>query len=100
MVQVIDRLEDADNAECIEFKVRRSPVDPERILGHWQHEKLEPVGPKGMVAIGQNELRPGGLAEREYQRVVAYADLHGVPFLWINDPHALFPSAKRPQIAM
>ena len=37
MVQVIDRIEDAGGAECIEFRPYRSPVDPSRILANWQY---------------------------------------------------------------
>jgi|SRR5215831_4964366 len=95
MVQVIEKLEDAGGAECIEFRVYPSPVDPARIVARWQHGKLEPVGPKGMVAVGQSEPRPRGLAATEYQRVIVYADLHGVLFVWVNDPQGLFPPAKR-----
>ena len=51
MVQVINRMEDAGGAECIKFRVYPSPVNPERILASWQYEKLEPVGPRGAVAI-------------------------------------------------
>ena len=88
MVQVINNLEDA---EVIRFRVHRSTRDPERILASWQHAKLEPVGPKGAVAIAQNE--PGASVEAEFQRVLDYANWQGVSFVWLDDPNGLFPLA-------
>jgi hypothetical protein len=92
MVQVIDKLEDAGGAECIRFRVYRSPRDPNRILGSWQHG----VSEQGMASIGTSVL--GTPVEIEYQRVLYEAAQYGVPFLWVDDPEGLFPPAKRPQI--
>ena len=52
MVQVIDRMEDAGGAECIKFRVYRSPRDPNRILANWQHG----VSEHGMASIGTSQL--------------------------------------------
>ena len=90
MVQVIDRMEDAAGAECIKFKVYRSPVNPERILASWQHA----VEVNGMASIGTSQL--GVPVEIEYQRAFNEAAQYGVPFLWVDDPERLFPTAKRP----
>ena len=90
MVQVIDRIEDAGGAECINFKVYRSRVNPERILASWQYA----VEVNGMASIGTSQL--GVPVEIEYQRAVNEAVQYGVPFLWVDDPERLFPTARRP----
>jgi hypothetical protein len=92
MVQVIDRMEDARGAECIKFRVYRSPRDPNRTLANWQHG----VSEHGMASIGTSQL--GVPVEIEFQRVVNEAAQYGVPFVWVDDPEGLFPPAKRPQI--
>ena len=90
MVQVIDSMEDAGGAECINFKVYRSPVNPERILASWQHA----VEVNGMASVGTSQL--GVPVEIEYQRAFNEAVQYGVPFLWVDDPERLFPTVKRP----
>jgi hypothetical protein len=89
MVQVIDRMEDAGAAECIKFRVYRSPVNPERILASWQHAD-------GMASIATSKL--GVSVEIEFQRAFNEAAQYGVPFLLVDDPKGLFPPAERPQI--
>ncbi|SRR6266496_810315 len=96
MVQIIENQQDAGEAECIKFRVYRSPNPntPDLILGGWQHSTEEPVYPKGATAIGGNHL--GTPVENEYLNVVSYAHEHSIPFVWIDDPHGLFPSSQRP----
>jgi len=92
MVQVIDKLEDADGAEYIQFRVYRSSNN--LILGSWQHAVDEPGR---MGSIGQSA--PGVLGvsvEIEFQCALSWAAQYGVPFLWVDDPDRLFPPAKRP----
>ena len=90
MVQVIDGLEDAAGARYIYFRVYRSksPVNPNRILGRWQHAAND-------GSIGQSKL--GTPVEIEYQRVIDEAVRYGVPFVWVDDPEGLFPLARRPK---
>jgi hypothetical protein len=92
MAQVIDRMEDAGGADCIRFRVYRSPREHDRILADWQH----PVEVNGMMSIGQSQL--GVPVEIEFKRAFNEAAQYGVPFLWVYDLEGLFPSAKRPQI--
>lgn len=94
MVQVVESKEDAGQAECIEFRVYQSPRDPNRVLASWQFAHMEPVGPKGAIAIDQSQL--GTLVETEFQRVLYCAAQHGVPFIWVNNSNGLFPPSKRP----
>jgi hypothetical protein len=97
MVQVIDTVGDACDAECIRFRVHRSRRDPNLILGSWQHA----VDEHGMGSIGQSE--PGVLGvsmQIEFQRAQLWAAQYGVPFLWVDDPAGLFPPAKRPHVAV
>jgi hypothetical protein len=90
MVQVIDRMEDAGDAECIKFRVYRSPIDPERILASWQHA----VEVNRMGSIGESQL--GVPVELQFKRAFNEAAQYGVPFLWVDDPDGLFPPAQRP----
>src|SRR6266446_4065906 len=51
MVQVIENKEDAGAEECIEFRVYRSKVNPDLVLGGWQHAESVPNGQRGMIAV-------------------------------------------------
>jgi hypothetical protein len=90
MVQVIDRIEDAGGAECIEFRPYRSPVDPSRILANWQYG----ASVNGMASIATSQL--GVPVDIEYRRAFNEAVQHGMPYLWVNDADGLFPPAARP----
>jgi hypothetical protein len=87
VVAVIDEKEDAGDARYIEFKVYRSPTDPDRILGSWCFAH------RG-IAIDQSRL--GTSVEMEFRCVVDCADQHGIPFVWVDDPDKLFPPWARP----
>ncbi len=88
MVAVIEGKEEAGGARYIEFKVYRSPTDPNRILGSWRFAHGE------STLIDQSKL--GTSVETEFRCVVDCADLHGIPFVWVNDPDELFPPWTRP----
>jgi hypothetical protein len=97
MVQIIEKQQDAEGAECIKFRVYRSqnPNTPDLILGEWQHatEEPNPGNPKGALGIANSQLgTPVGI---EYEHVKTHADKHGVPFVWVDDPQGLFPSSQR-----
>jgi hypothetical protein len=47
MVQVIEIKEDAGAEQWIEFRVYRSGVDPDLVLGRWQHAASVPNGQRG-----------------------------------------------------
>jgi hypothetical protein len=96
MVAIIERKDAAAGAEFIELSVYRSPTSADRILGRWQHANEEPFGDRTADAIAQSRL--GTPVEIEFERVVAYADACGIPFLWVNDPEALFPSSNWPAV--
>lgn len=87
MVAVIDEKEDAGDARYIEFKVHRSPTDPDLILGSWRF-------PHSGIAIDQSKL--GTSVQAEFRCVMDCADQHGVLFVWVNDPDELFPPWTRP----
>ncbi|MBV8738393.1 MAG: hypothetical protein JO007_14270 [Alphaproteobacteria bacterium] len=82
MVAVIDELTEAGAAPYIEFKVHRSPDDPDLVLGSWRFAHGERV-------IDQN--KPGTSITMEFRFAVDCADQHGIPFVWVNDPEELFP---------
>jgi len=42
-----------------------------------------------------DESKPGTPVKIEFGRVLDCADLHGIPFVWVNDPDELFPSFAR-----
>lgn len=88
MVAVIEGKEEAGCARYIEFRVDRSPTNPDRALASWRF-------PDSGVVIDQS--KPGNTLEREFRCVVDCADQHGIPFVWVNDPDELFPPWTRPR---
>ncbi len=92
MVQVIERRELARGQECIEVHVYRLPSDHAVVvakvifgepLGHghrWHKSRLD-------IPIAE-----------AYLGAAADAEQRGIPFLWINDPHQLFPPSTRPAL--
>jgi hypothetical protein len=88
VVAVIEGKEEAGGARYIEFKVDRSPTDPNRILGSWRLVHGE------STLIDQS--RPDTPIGLEFRQVVDCADQHGIPFVWVNDPDELFPPWERP----
>ena len=87
VVAVIDEQGEAGGARYIEFEVRRSPTDPDLILGSWRF-------PHSGTVIEESRL--GSSIETEFRCAVDCADQHGIPFVWVNDPEELFPPWTRP----
>ena len=87
VVAVIEGKEEAGGARYIEFRVHRSPTDPDRIVGSWQ------LAHGSSSLIDQN--RTDTPIEFEFRQVVDCADQHGIPFVWVNDPEELFPPWQR-----
>jgi hypothetical protein len=87
MVAIIDYEDEAGGARYIEFKVCRSPTDPERVSASWCFAH-------NGIAIDQS--RPGTSVATEFRCAVDCADQHGIPFVWVNDPEGLFPPWARP----
>ncbi|MGH7113290.1 MAG: hypothetical protein ACREE9_02210 [Stellaceae bacterium] len=87
MVAVIEGKEEAGGATCIEFKVCRSPTDPDRILGSWRFVH----GQSSLV----DQSKPDATVLGEFRHAVDCADLHGIAFVWVNDPDELFPPWER-----
>jgi hypothetical protein len=87
VVAVIESREEAGSARYIEFKVERSPTDPDRVLGRWR------------LVHGQSTLvdesRCDAAVATEFRVVLDCADQHGIPFVWVNDPDELFPPWDR-----
>jgi hypothetical protein len=88
VVAVIDEKGEAGGARCIEFKVCRSPTDPDNALASWRF-------PESGIAIDQSKL--GRTIETEFRFAVDCADQNGIPFVWVNDPEELFPPWIRPR---
>ena len=87
VVAVIEGKEEAGGARYIEFRVHRSPTDPDRIVGSWR------LAHGSSSLIDQNRTdTPIGF---EFRQVVDCADQHGIPFVWVNDPEELFPPWQR-----
>ena len=87
MVAVIESREEAGGALCIEFKVHRSPTDPDRIVGSWRFVH----GNSTLV----DQSRPDSPIGLEFRQALDCADQHGIPFVWVNDPEELFPPWER-----
>ncbi len=92
MVRIIERRELAKAEPCVEIHVYPLPQDKSATVartifgeplgyGHrWHMSRLDiPVAEAFLSAIRQAE-------ERE------------IPFVWVNDPHRLFPPDKRPPL--
>jgi hypothetical protein len=94
LFQIIESAQHAGSGQFIELGVYRSSVDHNKIVGVWQHSRSLPIAPKGAIAIAQNVL--GGGIDMEFARVVDHAHRCGVPFVWVNDPDALFPASSAP----
>jgi len=88
VVAVIEGKEETAGARYIEFRVYRSPTEPDRALGSWRF-------PEGGTAIDQSKL--GNTIEADFRFAVDCADQHGIPFVWVNDPDELFPPWTRPR---
>ncbi len=89
MVAVIEDESEAGSSRYLEFRVCRSPTDPDRILGIWR------LGGGGQVDKTIDENRPDSPVRVEFRYVVDSADQHGIPFVWVNDPDELFPYYDR-----
>ena len=87
MVAVIEGEEEAYGARLIEFTVSRSSTDPRRIIGSWRFAH----GQSGLV----DQSRLDAPVAIEFRHAVECADVHGIPFVWVNDPDELFPSYMR-----
>jgi hypothetical protein len=87
VVAVVETIEEAGDARCIEFRVYRSPTDPERVLGRWRLVH----GASTLV----DESRPDAAAAAEFRHVLDCADQNGIAFVWVNDPEELFPPWER-----
>jgi hypothetical protein len=88
VVAVVEGKEETAGARYIEFKVCRSPTEPDRALGSWRF-------PKSGSVIDQSRL--GNTIEADFRFAVDCADQHGIPFVWVNDPDELFPPWTRPR---
>ncbi|HEY1261683.1 MAG TPA: hypothetical protein VGF34_20730 [Stellaceae bacterium] len=87
MVAIVEEKGEIGDARYIEFKVLRSPSVPDRILGVWSF-----FGASEVVIA---ESKPDSPVEIEFRHVVDCADVHGIPFVWVNDPDELFPYYNR-----
>jgi hypothetical protein len=88
VVAVIDDKEEAAGAPFIEFKIYRTPTDPNRALASWRF-------PESGTAMDHSQ--PGTPVEAEFRLAVDCADQHGIRFVWVNDPEQLFPPWTRPR---
>jgi hypothetical protein len=88
VVAVIDEIGEAGGARYIEFKVYRSPIDPDQALASWRFPE------SGMVI---DQSKPGNSVETDFRFAVDCADQHGIRFVWVNDPDELFPPWTRPR---
>lgn len=88
MVAVIEDKDEAGVARYIEFKICRSPSDPDRAVATWRF-------PENGTAIDESKL--DNTVETEFRCAVDCADQHGIGFVWVNDPEELFPPWARPR---
>ncbi len=92
MVQVIERRDLAKSQECVEVHVYPLPSDHAVAVAKIIYG--EPLGYGHRWHISRLDIP---VAEA-YGRAVEQAEQRGIPFLWINDPHKLFPPSARPAL--
>ena len=56
--------------------------------------RASPARKRKNMLIDQSKL--DGPVVMEFRHVLDCADLHGIPFVWVNDPDELFPPWTRP----
>jgi hypothetical protein len=88
MVQIIEDEAKAGTCERIEFYVWRSATG--NVRGRWQHCKEE--ADRNASIMSSRPFTPIG---EEFRRGIAWAEESEVPFVWVNDPHRLFPPSTR-----
>lgn len=86
MVAIIEERSEAGASQYIEFSVRRSPDDAERVVANWCFAHGERV-------IDQS--KPRNSVAVEFRFAVDCADQHGIPFVLVDDPEELFPPWER-----
>ena len=92
MVQVIERRELAKKEECVEVHVYPLPSDHTLAVAKIIYG--EPLGYGHRWHMSRLDIP----AAEAYSRAAGQAEERGVPFLWINDPHKLFPLSMRPAL--
>src|SRR5919199_1048463 len=85
VVQVIEQRQLAKSEECVEVHVYPLPSDHAVAVAKIIYG--EPLGYGHRWHISRLDIP---VAEA-YGRAVEQAEQRGIPFLWINDPHKLFP---------
>jgi hypothetical protein len=90
VVQVIERRELAKSEECVEVHVYPLPSDHAVAVAKIIYG--EPLGYGHRWHISRLDIP----ALEAYSRATEQAEQRGIPFLWINDPHKLFPPSTRP----
>ena len=92
MVQVIERRDLAGKDRCVEIHVYRLPQDASVVVAKTIYG--EPLGYGHRWHMSRLDIP---VAEA-YLDAVRLAEKQTIPFVWVNDPHKLFPPSKRPSL--
>jgi hypothetical protein len=90
MVDVIDREEEAAGAPCVVFHVYTRPNRPEPVLG-----AVLFGAPTDERAYRWDAGELGTPVAAALERALGFAQMHGVPFVRVDDPQGLFPPESR-----
>ena len=90
MVEIIDREEEASGAPCVVFHVYTRPNRPEPVLG-----AVLFGAPDDERAYRWEAGELGTPVGAAFERALGYAQVHGVPFVCVDDPNGLFPPESR-----
>ncbi len=93
MVQIIDRRELAKGQQAMEVHVYRLPGNPNVVVA----KKIygEPLAYGHRWHMSRLDIP----VTDAFLDAVRFAEERGIPFVWVNDPHRLFPPDKRPDPA-
>ena len=92
MAQVIENRQLAGKERCVELHVYALPSDHSVVVGKTVYG--EPLTYGHHWYMGRLDVP---IAEA-FRHAARLADEQGIPFVWVNDPHKLFPPNKRPSL--
>ncbi len=89
MVRVIEHRRDAAHERLVELHVRPKPGDSSVTVAFVRSPVPHRLGYRWQISDMDMPV------DRAFHAAVRYASDHAIPFVWVNDPHGLFPPEAR-----